>query len=64
MTTAIILNIVLASFVVIGIVGWLAWSIVSSEHDTVTGEAPAAPRRRSPASPRPRVVGQVAQHRA
>lgn len=40
MTTALILNIVLAAFVVIGIVGMLTWSI-ATHADRKTSSAPS-----------------------
>ena len=66
MTTALILNLVLAAFVVIGIVGMLAWSIVSQDRDDVTGlpakVRPARRRRRAPA--RARSLGRAAGNQA
>ena len=63
MTTALILNIVLAAFVVIGIVGMLAWSIATQDRETVTGQVRTARRRRQ-ATARARVIGRTIENRA
>ena len=46
MTTALVLNIVLAAVVVVTIVGMLAWSIVGQDRDAATGLLRSARRRR------------------
>ena len=66
MTIALILNLVFAAFVVIGIVGVLAWSIASQDREALTGVPakvrPARRRRQAPA--RARILGRTAGSQA
>jgi hypothetical protein len=59
----IALNIMFATFVIVGIVGMLAWSIDSQKLDPATRQAPSARRRRR-ANARARVVGRTVETRA
>jgi hypothetical protein len=63
MTAALILNVVLATVVVVGIVGMLGWSIVAQNSDAVHGRVHSARRRRR-ATARARFVGRTVEHRA
>jgi hypothetical protein len=62
MTTALVLNLVLATFVVVGIVGMLAWSIASQD-DSARGLTHRARRRRRTTA-RARLVGRTIANRA
>ena len=62
MTIALVLNIVLATVVVVGIVGMLAWSIATQDVDAPNGLVRNARRRR--ASARSRFVGRTVENRA
>jgi hypothetical protein len=62
MTIALILNIVLATLVVVGIVGMLAWSIVGGNVGALAAAVPSRRRRRTTA--RARVVGRTVENRA
>jgi hypothetical protein len=63
MTIALVFNIVLATLVVIGIVGMLAWSIASQSVDAPTGLVPIARRRRRTTA-RAQFLGRMAGNRA
>src|SRR2546421_233198 len=62
MTIALVLNIVLATVVVVGIVGMLAWSIATQDVDAPNGLVRNARRRR--ASARSRFVGRTVEKAA
>lgn len=51
MSIALILNIALATLVIVGIVGMLAWSIVSQNVDAAAAAVPSRRRRRASARP-------------
>jgi hypothetical protein len=59
----IALNIMLATIVIVGIVGMLAWSIVGHDVDAATGLLRSARRRRRTTT-RARFVGRTVEHRA
>lgn len=63
MTTALALNIVFAGFVLIAVIGLLAWSIATQNLDAVTGQVRSARRRRRAAA-RARIVGRTVGSRA
>ena len=63
MTTALTLNIVFAGFVLIAVIGLLAWSIATQNLDAVTGQVRSARRRRRAAA-RARIVGRTVDSRA
>ena len=63
MTTALTLNIVFAGFVLIAVIGLLAWSIANQNLDAVTVQVRSARRRRRAAA-RARIVGRTVDSRA
>ena len=63
MTTALALNIVFAGFVLIAVIGLLAWSIATQNLDAVTGQVRSGRRRRRAAA-RSRIVGRTVDSRA
>jgi hypothetical protein len=64
MTTALVLNIVLATVVVVGIVGMLAWSIAAQHLDAGAGLVRSSSARRRRATARRRAVGRMVDSRA
>ena len=63
MTTALTLNIVFSGFVLIAVIGLLAWSIANQNLDAVTVQVRSARRRRRAAA-RARIVGRTVDSRA
>jgi hypothetical protein len=63
MTIALILNIVLATAVIVAIVGGLAWSIATQNVDAVSGPMLSARRRRRTTA-RAKFIGRSVEHRA
>ena len=64
MTTALVLNIVLAAVVVVTIVGMLAWSIATQDLDAGAGLVRSSRARRRRATARRRAVGRRVDSRA
>ena len=62
MSIVVILNIVFATLVIAGIVGMLAWSILSQNVDAPAAAVPSRRRRRATA--RPKFVGRTVENRA
>ena len=63
MTAALTINIVLATVVLIAVVGMISWSIATQDADAVSRLARSARRRRR-ATARPQLVGRTAEYRA
>jgi hypothetical protein len=63
MTTAVALNVGFTGFVLIAVIGLLAWSIATQNLDAVTGQVRSARRRRRAAA-RARIVGRTVDSRA
>jgi hypothetical protein len=63
MSTVLVLNIVLATLVIVGIVGMLAWSIATQGSDAQAGLVPG-PRRRRRTTARAQCLGQALDQRA
>ena len=61
MTIALVLNVVLATVVIVGIVGMLAWSIASQNLDASGGLLRSARRRKTA---RVQFIGRTLDHRA
>jgi len=63
MSIVLILNIVLATLVIVGIVGMLAWSIATQRLDAPAGRVRSSRRRRR-ATTRAQLLGRTLEHRA
>ena len=63
MTIALVLNVVLATVVIVAIVGMLSWSIATQNLDAPAGLLRSARRRRRTTA-RVQLVGRTVEHRA
>jgi hypothetical protein len=63
MSIVLVLNVVLALLVIVGIVGMLAWSIVTQGLDAPAGLARSAQRQRRTTA-RAQLLGRTLEHRA